>query len=195
MRSRALESIGWVLILALTFWVRHGIALAMAAVLAAGPSPGRRGAASFLVLACAALTLLSSSDPSRRYSLALLTFLVFMKTTQIASSRTPWPAHRRVWHLFATFDVRQSRRVAPALDWRLLAHVLIASALFGIVVLVLSHLEAHGRPSLELLRLAGGVVGFYAGMEAGSAAMQLGHRIAGLEVPPMQRAPLLAKRG
>ena len=47
-----------------------------------------------------------------------------------------------------------------------------------------SHISRRTAGRRSSLRLAGGVVGFYAGMEAGSAAMQLGHRIAGLEVPP-----------
>lgn len=176
----------------LWFAVQGG--LVAAAALAAGAGTLRRCAAALLVLAAAILPWLAPAQPVPRAVLGAMTVLAFIKTIQIAGTQGPWPAWRRIWHALVPFDVRRTKSVAPGLDWRMLASIVLygaaAVAAFLIGVRGLSGLTAPARYTTGMVCTA---VSFYATFEALAGAILLAHRVVGIDAPPIQRAPILSR--
>lgn len=171
-------------------WFATQFLLVLAAVHAMARPMWRR----LLSVACLAsalfLPFLMPAAPLPRALLATLSLLALVKVLRIARDPGHWPASLRTWHALAPFDVDRTTRVAPALDRRLLAWAALHAAI-AIAALVALHLLPRALPLwMQGLRLLLGVAMVYAGMEAITESLRLGHRLAGIDVPALQDRPL-----
>jgi hypothetical protein len=179
--------------LVIATWVAAQVGVAVAAALVVGAGATRRAAAALLVGAGATLPWLSPSGPLSRVVLSFVALMAFLKTIQIAFTPGPWPARRRLWHLFVLLDVRRTRFITPAVDWRMLGNVFLQGALAGAAFFVLARLGTLPGQAREVARLICGATLLYAFLEGLSGIMQFGHRVVGIEAPANQHAPILAR--
>src|SRR6266404_3054198 len=127
--------------LVISIWLAAQLGTAIAAVLVVGRSPTRRTAAAVLFGVGAALPWFSPRDPVLRVALCFIALFALLKAIQIALSRGPWPAWRRIWQLFVLFGVGDARFVTPTVDWRLLGRILLQCAIVGSAFYALDHLR------------------------------------------------------
>lgn len=180
--------------LVLLLWFAAQGGLLVAAALAAGSGAGRRCAAGLLVLAAAILPWFASPLPFPRAALAALSVMALFKTLQISTTPGPWPTGQRIWHGLMPFDVRRTRTVAPGLDWTLLASVMAYGALAVAAILVgIRGLGGLNSPSRFLAAMTCTAVFLYATFEVLAGLLRLAHRLVGIDVPPIQRAPVLSR--
>jgi hypothetical protein len=116
-----------------------------------------------------------------------------MKTTQIETTAGPWPLWRRCWHGLVPCDVRSARRVKPALDNKMLWNILLHLAVLGAAFAGLARLGSVPESGRAFARAVFGAAFVYAFMETLSDAIRLIHRMVGIEVSPIQDAPILAR--
>ncbi|MGQ0764031.1 MAG: MBOAT family protein [Acidobacteriota bacterium] len=174
-------------------WIGAQISLAIAAVLVVGGDWTRRTIAGAVLVLSASLPWFAPGVPLVRALLCFVGLLALVKTTQIAATPGPWPAWRRVWHGLVPFDVRQVRLVKPALDWPILGMVLLYGAIGAGAFVTLS--ASHTLPGSARLigRFFSGALLVFAWIGGSSEIVRLAHRVLGVAVPPIQRAPLLAR--
>lgn len=174
-------------------WIVAQFAIAAAAALAVGSDQPRRFLAAGLVTLALTVPFLAPPEPLPRALLAFLGLLTLLKTVEIGSAPAHWPAGRRLWHLLMPFDVRRTRAVKPGFDTGLLGRIAMLGALGAFALFVLLHVRAQTGTARDLGRLLCGVVIVYVWVEATSEAVRFAHRTVGIEVPPIQRAPIRAR--
>ena len=176
-----------------TLWISAQIGIAGAAVLAAGESAARRAAAALFLSAGAALPWLTPPRPLPRVILAFVALIAFIKTTQIASIPGPWPMWRRLWHLFSPFHVCSTRSIRPGVSGRLAWNVILQGGLVILALAVLAELGSLTGVVRTVIRLMCGIILLTGIMTLLSDLTRFGHHAVGIEVPPNQRAPILAQ--
>lgn len=174
-------------------WFLAEGALAFGLVLAVGRSPLRRLAASLLFIAGAALPWWAPPRPVPRVFLAFIALLAGMKGLQIAMDPSPWPLLRRVVHMAVPFDTREIRHTRPAFAGGILANALVHGVIGAVLVWALLQGPLEPWPLRVPYRaLTGGLLA-WAGIEFGLDLPRFFLALAGFQVPPVQRRPLLAR--
>lgn len=165
-------------------WAAAQVGLAAAAVFALGAGAARRTAA-------ATLPWLAPLGPLPRALLCFVGLLPFLKTIEIAATPGPWPAWRRLWHGLVPFDVRGTPFVKPAVDGRILGNIILHGAIASAAFVAIPWLDSG--PARDAARLLFGTALVYAWIKGGSEIVRFGHRCVGIEVPPIQRSPILSR--
>jgi hypothetical protein len=140
------------------------------------------------------LPLVAQLPPLERCALTLIALIATIKGSMIATSKPEWlTPGRRVWQVLVPFDVRATRRVAPGLDSHSLQRVGVGGAIAALTMWYAIRYSGHLPPALVLLaELASALVVTYALMEFISETIRSLHRLVGIEVPPLQRDPILS---
>jgi hypothetical protein len=171
-------------------WFSAQLALACAAMLAAGRGGIRIALLASLLAVGTVLPWFAPLSPVAVVLLSFISVLAVLKSTQIAALRQPWPWWMRLWHLFGVSDMRGARRVTPMLDGR----ALFATALFGaLAALAFCLLHRIGQPRMPVwwvARILSAATLMYAAFEVLSGTLRIGYLAFGVEVPPVQRAPI-----
>jgi hypothetical protein len=159
--------------------------------LLAGPSSPRQLASLPALLACLLLPLLAPLPPLSRALLACLGMLGLLKLLQLDFDPR-WAAHHPLWHGLAPFDVSKARRVATRFDARLFGMLVMHSLLLVVVVAALVWLPLE-LPLRATCRLLLGAALVYTAMESATEGLRFVHRLFAVDVPPIQKAPVLAR--
>jgi hypothetical protein len=160
--------------------------------LSAGPSSRRQLYSLPSLLACLLLPLLAPLPPLSRALLACLGMLGLLKILQL-DFEARWGAHHPLWHGLSPFDVSKVRRADTRFDARLLGMLLLHALLLAAVVAGLAWMPAAGWPLRPAWRLLLGAALVYTAMETATEGLRFAHRLTGLDVPPIQRAPVLSR--
>lgn len=168
------------------------IALISGSGLVYGPSWFRRGTSLVLAVVTPVLPWLLPTDALFLRGLySVFSLLPLFKWIQCTIDGDVGSAGYRAWQWIAVFDVRETERMRPRFDAKLLLHLLIyaATAAGGTAVLI-----AAGplSPSSWPLHLFGGVAAVVGLVQAVIDLVRLVHAALGVHVPPIQREPLLA---
>lgn len=168
------------------------IALILGSGLAYGQSALRKAASLTLAVITPALPWLLPADALFLRGLyAVFSLLPLFKWIQCTVDGDVGSAGHRTWQWIAIFDVRETTRVRPHFDAKLLLHlgVYAATAAGGTAVLV-----AAGplSPSSWPLHLVGGVAAVIGLVQSVIDLVRLVHAAFGVHVPPIQREPLLS---
>ena len=165
----------------------------LSAVLLFDTYGSRKIAAAIALLFALLFPYFAPASPVLRAVLACMGLLAMVKVLQIATKPARWAAQPRIWHALAPFDIDRTARVSPALDWRLLI-VLVAYALLAFAA---GFELAHPLPLTTgywfWFRILLGCALVYCGMEVITGAIRFLHRLAGVDVPPIQRMPILSQ--
>lgn len=162
-----------------------------------GPASPHRRRAIYLALAGlpAALTLPSDAIVVR-FVFACLLALALGRALDLALRRHTLGFAGRVWMYVALFDVRRSRRVAPSLDRGELAWMVGHAALVVVGwqgVFGGDPLAADARGWIDwVVRWAFGVPLCYGLVEAVHAALRIGYRAIGVELPRINDRPIVS---
>ena len=168
------------------------VVLVLAAVHCMGRSSLRIAATVVLLVGAIALPFFLPGRPIMRALASALSLLALVKVLRVGEDPARWPARLRTWHALAPFDVDKATAAAPGLDRRLLGWTLL-HAVIALGALALLFALPRGLPFwMQALRLLLGGAVVYGGMEAIAGALRLGHRLAGIEIPPLQDRPLLS---
>ncbi|MEO7251159.1 MAG: MBOAT family protein [Arenimonas sp.] len=164
----------------------------LSAVLLIDGASYRKLAAAVALLFALLFPYVVPAAPVFRALLALMGLLAVVKTLQIAAKPARWASQPRIWHALVPFDIDRTARVAPALDWRLLS-ALTAYALlaFGAGFELAYPLPLTTAYSFWF-RILMGCVLVYCGMEVVTGGIRFLHRLAGVDVAPIQRMPILS---
>ena len=153
---------------------------------------GRIGSACLLLLALL-LPVVASIGPLPKALLACMGLLLSVKILQLDHAAAGSVMRRHpLWHALAPFDIESARAVRPGADRIALLEMLAYGVLASIAWLGLSRPwpMTQGLPLVPLF-LGMGLV--YCGMETLTVGLRFAHRLAGVEVSAMQRAPILAR--
>ncbi len=173
-------------------WCALEVLLVLAAVQCMARTPLRLAATVALLIGAIALPFWMPAAAIPRALASALSLLALVKVLRVGEDPARWPPRLRTWHALAPFDVDKASVVAPGLDRRLLAWTLGHAAL-AVGALALLFVLPRALPIwMQALRLLLGGAVVYAGMEAIAGALRIGHRLVGIEVPPLQDRPLLA---
>ncbi len=123
-----------------------------------------------------------------RTLIALVSVIPSFRAYDLVRDPRRWPIARRIWHVASPFDSRETKRVTPALDGRLV----VVTAVHGLVSIAsLAILERFGDARLVRIYVGGaltfGVASF------ASALLCLVYRCLGIHVPSPQNAPILSR--
>lgn len=176
-------------------WLHAQVIVSVAAVIAVGVTPLRRGAALFFLATGGVLALVAPPHPLLRVVLAQLILLAFLKAAQIASAPNTFPPARRVWHYFALFHVDQARETTPRFPLALLA-VTLGWALLCVLSVVGLLQVRHGVVtgwSGAFLRLVCALALVHGLMDFVTQLHRVFYALGGLDVPPNQRRPILSR--
>ena len=166
-------------------------ALTTLAGLVTAGSPLRRAAGLALGVALLGLPFVFSRDlPVGQAVLALASTLGLMRVIDLARLHADMPAPHRVWHVLATFDTRQARRIPrslpPHLTARLLGFVVAAAACLLVALWVA---DLAPGPLRWVLRWSFGVLGYVAAFEVMVLSFRLSYAPLGIAPPPLHDAP------
>lgn len=176
----------------IALWCVLELLLVLAAVQCMARSPLRLAATVAMLLGAIALPFFVPAGPIVRALASALSLLALVKVLRVWEDPSRWPARVRTWHALAPFDVDKATPAAPGLDRRLLGWTLLHAAI-ALGALALLFALPRGLPLwLQVLRLLLGGAVVYAGMEAIVGALRLAHRLAGIQIPPLQDRPLLS---
>ncbi len=173
-------------------WFGLQLMLMIAGALLAGRSPARRLVSVPFMLACLLLPLVAPLQALPRALLACMGLLAMLKLLQL-DFETRWDGHHPVWHALSPFDVSTTRRVPPALDVRASALIVLHAVLLAGVIRGLLNLPEQASALREAWRLLLGAALVYSAMEAATESLRLGHALVGIDVPPIQHAPILSR--
>jgi hypothetical protein len=173
-------------------WFALQIFLMIGGALLAGTGRARQVASFLPMLASLLLPLLAPLPPLSRALLACMGMLGLLKILQL-DFEPRWAAHHPVWHGLSPFDVSTARPAPSRFDGRLLAMVLLHALLLALVVAALVQLPAPDSPLRMPWRLVLGAAFVYCAMETGTEGLRFGHRLFGVDVPPIQQAPVLSR--
>lgn len=174
-------------------WLAVQWALASACVLTAGGSGVRRAATGMLLAVVIALPGVASLAPLQTVALCFASIVALLKTMQVASSGGHWSAGRRLWHLFGVVDTRHARRVPPSLDVRALGVVLLNGLLLTAAVAALAGLGGLSGFARTVAWVLCTAALAYSAAEVISGLLHAGYRACGVDVPTLQRNPILSR--
>lgn len=159
-----------------------------------GPTPARRAAAALFALGSLSVPFLVAGGPPLGVTAcALLCVLAPIRIFQLAIDPVPRAPAFRVWHAAMPFDVRKTRPVEAGLPPRAALLLALHAVTFVLGISVAVWAATLPEPARRGVRLAAGILGIYGGTQAVAAAYVLGHRLIGIDVPPIMRAPILAR--
>lgn len=168
------------------------LGLVLGAVLLIDMGRFRKIAAGIALLFALLFPYYVPAAPLLRAVLACMGLLALVKVLQIAMKPARWASQPRIWHALVPFDIDRTARVPPALDWRLLI-ALIAYALLAFAAgLELTHPLLLATGFGFWFRILMGCTLVYCGMEVITGAFRFLHRLAGVDVLPIQRLPILS---
>lgn len=159
-----------------------------------GPRIARRVVAALVALATLSVPFLVAGGPALGVTAcALLCVLGPIKLVQLGFDPVARSASFRVWHASMPFDARQSRRVAPGLDPSTGLALVGHTAALGLGLWVIAWAGTLDGLAAPAVRFVAGMVGVYCGTAAAAALYEVGHRLVGVEIPPLMRAPILSR--
>lgn len=173
-------------------WFGLQMLLMSIGALVAGPVRWRLVASFPLMLGCMLLPLLAPLPPLPRALLACMGVLGLLKMLQL-DFEPRWAAHHPVWHGLSPFDVSTAKPAASRFDGRLLASLLLHALLLALVVVAVVQLPAESSLLRDAARLLLGAALVYTAMGTGTEGLRFGHRLLGVDVPPIQQAPILSR--
>lgn len=168
------------------------ICLVVIAVQLAGPGRMRQLASAVPVAIALVLPVFAAGGPPMRAVLAYLGLLLLLKVAHLDRSQEQWTWRQRLWHGFAPFDVHATTRVAPAVDGLLLVSIIVHACLALAAWHALSAGFAAVHSSLPLKLLLGAAL-VYCAMDVATESIRFVHRLFGIDVPPIQRMPILSQ--
>jgi hypothetical protein len=118
---------------------------------------------------------------------ALAATLYFIRAIELSRHSEPMSFTKRLWCLTSTFDALGSRVVTPSIR---------AKEIIALVPWVLLSIFSWWTfvQTNETVRLWGlGLVAFYGTVEAMTRITEIAYRAAGIEIPPVQVQPILAR--
>lgn len=174
-------------------WFATQLVLAVLSALVAGPGRLRVTATVLLLAAASAVPWIAPPVPIPRVFLSLIAAIILIKDVQIATTKEPWPVWRRIWHMLEPFDSREARFVRPAVDFRILANVLVQALIAGTMVLALMRLGALPPVLRPPLRYVCWALFVCAWMDVAMEPLRFLHRLVGISFPAVQVAPLLSR--
>ena len=175
-------------------WFAVQFALLVATALVAGKRRWRRVATSAVVIAAATVPFLATGmKPLPRALLFMFAGFALIKASEISADPHPWPVWLRLWDSAMMFDVRETRRARPIVDWRLFSDCLLYAGLIAFSVFLLLHAHLTSGIIRTLLRGLGGVTLMYAVPDLAAALVRFIHRLIGIVVPPLQDVPILSR--
>jgi hypothetical protein len=125
-----------------------------------------------------------------RFLVAILGFVVAMRTVDLLRDRRRWSWRDRLWLFTAVVDVRNIEAMPPRRDpmrwWVVLAYAGLATLGWEI-----AHVDALGSLGWAT-RYAGGAMFIYGIADAACGLTVEAHAVRGLKVPPQHHAPILA---
>jgi len=160
-----------------------------------GRSASRQALSLGLALVAFAPPLLCGGHPFGIAFLAVFAVLPLSKWMDHHKDRRDCSLGRRVWSFLSPFDVRETRAVAPGLDPRLAASVLIHALVCGAGLGMAWSAPRLGVPAwaVTLLRWLGAVLTIYGGVGSTADLLRFLHGLVGIHVPPIQLHPVLAR--
>jgi hypothetical protein len=164
--------------------------LGLAALLAAG---GRLRRAVALLLAAGVVTLpflVPAPAPMLTFVVALLAFWGAVRVIELC--RLSLPATRRLWHVFALFDTRATRRVLPERDDPQLARAAL-HLVVGTLGLTTALLAERWGWAHAAGRWLGGTAFVYGGAGTVAELIPALYLLGGIAVPPVQATPIAAR--
>ncbi len=162
--------------------------------LAVGAGAVRRAAAALVGVASLSVPFFVAGGPKLAITFcALFSVLAPIKILQLSVDPVPRSPAFRVWHAAMPFDARKTRPVERGLPPRAAALLALHGVTCLIGVSVALWAATLPEPTRRGVRLAAGIVGVYGGTQVMAALYVLGHRLIGVEVPPIMRAPILAR--
>lgn len=176
----------------IALWCVLELLLVLAAVQCMARSPLRLAATVAMLFGAIALPFFVPAGPIVRALASALSLLALVKVLRVWEDPSRWPARVRTWHALAPFDVDKATPVAPRLDRRLLGWTLLHAAIALGALALLFALPRSLPLWIQVLRLLLGGAVVYAGMEAIVGALRIAHRLAGIQIPPLQDRPLLS---
>ena len=169
------------------------LALGLAAGLVVGRSTASRAVAVLLLLPTFALPWVVGDNVFIQGAFTLGSAVMAMKAMQMAYGSGPWTLRRRVWNMLDAIDIRQAHFSRPRLDVLALGIALVFGIIAALSVIALTSLDPVPQPAHALLRLLFAAALTYSGAEVVTRIVCFGHALAGIQVPPFQRAPILAR--
>ena len=164
----------------------------LAAALLMGAGAYRKIAAALALVLALAFPYCVPAPPALRALLACMGLLAMVKALQIATKPARWASQPRIWHALVPFDIDRTARVAPGLDWPLL----IVLAAYALLAFAAGFELAHPLPLTAAnwfwFRILMGCALVYCGMEVITGGIRFLHRLAGVDVSPIQRMPILS---
>jgi membrane bound O-acyltransferase family protein len=170
-------------------------ALLIAAAAFADGTRQRRWVAALLAAGASATPWLASPEsPFLRGAFAIWTTWCFGRVVDLISETRNRPFGRRLWHVFALIDTRQTSRAAPALDVRAVGKTLAyaAAAGLGLVTATAVAFRVEGL-WYWLLRWAGGALFFYCLADAVDGGVRALYRAVGVVAPRQQIVPVASR--
>ena len=173
-------------------WFGWMLALMIVGALVAGPTRWRKLASVPFIVACLLSPLAAPPPPLLQVLLSMLGLLGVLKMLQL-DFEPRYLAHHPVWHGLVPFDVGTARHVPARFDGRRAASVLGYALLVLACAHALLRLPEERDWGLEGLRLLLGAALVYCAMEFATQGLLVLHRLAGIEVPPIQSTPIAAR--
>ena len=172
------------------------LALTVSAGIIARPTASRATIA--LALATLALGLpfvLPLESIGARGLLGFHASVAMLRVIDLARDRRRWSVPRRVWLLAVLVDVREAK---PTSDRRSSPGEVAALAGLAALSTIAFVAAADVAPTLaggpaRALRWFGGLVGFYCAFDLTMRITTLAHRLAGYQLPPLHRDPILSR--
>jgi hypothetical protein len=169
------------------------LGLSLAAGLTIGRSLSRRIIAG-IILTVALLFPLAAHLPLERSGLTLLALIALIKSSIIATSKDEWlTPGRRIWQVLVPFDVRLTRRISPGVELSSLLRIVMGAAV-ATLMLWYGITRTASLPGAGPLfaQMACALITAYALMEVVGELFRTLHRVAGVDVSPLQRDPILS---
>jgi hypothetical protein len=173
-------------------WVALQAALVLVAVMATGTSTVRRLTAIAVLTVAFVVPWLAPPQPIPRILLSFLSLLGFMKAVQVAFGEGPWTVGRRIWHALAPYDVRGVRFRTPSLGIPILSNLAVNVLVSAVALFALTRAPALSLGLRWPLRMLAGSALAYGCIEVTTDAIRFLHLCVGLDVPAVQRAPILS---
>ncbi len=168
------------------------LCLVVIAVQLAGPGRSRQLASAVPVAIALVLPLFAPGGPLMRAALAYFGLMLLLKVVHLDRSQEQWSWRQRLWHGFAPFDVHATTRVSPAADGVLLVSIIVHACLALAAWHALSAGFSPAHWSLPLRLLLGAAL-VYCAMDVATESIRFVHRLFGIDVPPIQRMPILSQ--
>lgn len=175
----------------LTFAAQWALALTCAAA-AGGPRPARTAAVVGLMAVLVMPYAIGPEHVTLRGFSALFSLMFVIRGSDLLRER-PRPLAERLVHASSIADLRLAARVAPNVRVRLLATGVACALVATPILMAAAAAPEIAEPGPLLQRWGCGTIGFYLMFEAIDRLARVLYGLAGFEVEPAQRMPILAR--